>query len=120
MVLGPRSCGKTAVLQELFAKQADAVYVDCRTIDAATPAGLIQALLYTLAAKVPVDLQKNAEAALRQVPGVLAQFLRSMKLTEKDAAISSTGSIPVQDLVRAFLGSKERQQDLNAVYDALR
>ena len=67
-----------------------------------------------------MDLQKNAEAALRQVPGVLAEFLRSMKVTEKDAAFSSTGSIPVRDLVRAFLGSKERQQDLNAVYDALR
>ena len=120
MVLGPRSCGKTALLQELFAKQADAVYVDCRVIDAATPAGLIEVLLSKLAAKVPVDLQKNAEAALKKVPGVLTGLLRRMQLTEKDAALSSSVSVTVPDLVQAFLGSKERQQNLNAVYDALR
>jgi AAA+ ATPase superfamily predicted ATPase len=119
VVLGPQSGGKTAVLQERFVKQADAVYVNCRTSDTTTPEGLIEVLLSKLAAKVPVDLQSNAEAALQKVPGVLAGLLSSMKITEKDAALT-TVSITVSDLVKAFLGSKERQKNLNAVYDALR
>jgi hypothetical protein len=96
------------------------VYVDCRAIDATTPAGLIEALLSKLAARLP---QKKLEEL---APTLLAGVLSSVQLA---AEIGQPGKVSfiVKELVNAFQGSKgqqqqqqQQQQNLNAVYSALR
>lgn len=111
VVLGPRSCGKTCLLQDLFAKQRNAVYVDCRAIDATTPAGLIEALLSKLAARLP---QKKLEEL---APTLLAGVLSSVPLTAQNGHPGKV-SLIVKELVNAF--QQQQQQNLNAVYSALR
>jgi hypothetical protein len=56
-------CGKTAVLQNLYTKQEDAVYVDGRVLSRGSPTSLVKALLHELAATVPVNAAEQAIAA---------------------------------------------------------
>jgi len=112
VVLGPRSCGKTAVLQELFAKQADAVYIDCRGLSRGSPASLIKALLKELAAKAPVNATERAIAAFGQVA---ATVISNMKIDQKADGMSFT----ISEIAKRVLTSEPQQQDLDAVFQAL-
>jgi hypothetical protein len=111
VVTGPRNSGKTALLKDVFAHQADAVYVDCRTLDRGNPASLTKALLAELAAKAPASAVQQAA----EVCGKFAAVAADMEMQVKWDGSSYTTS----EIAQAFLTFQAHQQDLGDVFKAL-
>ena len=74
VVLGPRSCGKTATIKSYFADKKNAVYIDCRSIDASTPSSFVYALIKQLLPKIPRDTQKVVLETLASLPEWALRF----------------------------------------------
>ncbi len=122
VVLGPRSCGKTAILKSTFAGKKNALYIDCRSIDASSPATFVYALIKELLPKVPVSAEQVAIRALSLIPALALQIVGGLSITGKvDATPSET--INLAGLAKALLDKPieaQKLQELNELFAALR
>ena len=122
VVLGPRSCGKTAIIKSYFAGKKNALYIDCRDIDASSPATFVYALIKELLPKVPVSAEQVAIRALSLIPALALQLVGGLSITGKvDATPSET--INLAGLTKALLDKPteaQKVQGLNDLFAALR
>ena len=120
VVLGPSSCGKTATLKSYFSKKKNAVYIDCRTIDASTPKAFTYALIKQLLPKVPRD---NVQMALAVLPEMALKLATSLTFVGKLGATTREDvSANLAWLNKYMEKPVENQYDpsMNDLFDALR
>lgn len=122
VILGPRSCGKTAIIKSCFAGKKNALYIDCRDIDASSPATFVYALIKELLPKVPVSAEQLVIRALSLIPTFALQLAGGLSVTGKmDATPSET--INLAGLVKALLDKPiegQKAPGLNELFAALR
>jgi ABC-type phosphate transport system ATPase subunit len=82
VLVGPPSCGKTALLRDSYLNHAHAVYIDCREAAASTPGSFLSYMLTKLLKKVPVDAQKQAISVLKSIFQGVLKIPNTMKFTE--------------------------------------
>eukprot|EP00877_Chromochloris_zofingiensis_P014266 jgi/Chrzof1/9093/Cz03g35240.t1 len=129
VIVGPRSSGKTTLLQDFVRQQGAAqslAYIDCRTIDSSTPTGFAQALVKLgLPAMLRNLPAKQKERALRRLYQALAGVAAAVKMTEKGvlAAVGLTQqemSISLADTVKLYAGAVGNKvitsTDINTVF----
>ena len=117
VVLGPRSCGKTATMMSYFADKQDVVYIDCRTFDASTPKTFAYALIKQLLPKIPRD---TAQMVLKLLPEVAWKLATSMTIIGKMGTTTSEDvSLNLAGLNKQSNGS-QTEQSMNDVFEALR
>jgi GTPase SAR1 family protein len=120
VVLGPRSCGKTATMMSYFAHKQEAVYIDCRTIDASTPKLFAYALIEQLLPKIPQDTAQKVLAVLPELAWKLVTGMtfvgRMGATTSEDVTVNLAG---LNKLMEKSDGSKS-EKDPNDVFKALR
>ena len=68
LILGPRNCGKTAILKSFLEGKRHAVYVDCRAMDSSNPTTFTSRLLRQLQPIAPVNVRKTLSELLRAFP----------------------------------------------------
>jgi hypothetical protein len=115
-VLGPRSCGKTALLKEVLSDKPYTVYINCRGISASTPASFVQALLTNVLPKAPMSVQEIVMNSLQAVVGGLATKVSMASDVKEDFTFKPA------ELVRLIAGihRKTPAAGMNAFFDALR
>jgi len=115
-VLGPRSCGKTALLKEVLSDKPYTVYINCRGISASTPASFVQALLTNVLPKAPMSVQEIVMNSLQAVAGGLATKMSMASDVKEEFTFKPA------ELVKLLAGihSKTPETGMNAFFDALR
>ena len=83
VVLGPRSCGKTATMASYFSGKKNAVYIDCRAVDASTPTSFVYALLELLMQKIPREMHQVVLGMLATLPTLALKLAIGLMITEK-------------------------------------
>lgn len=120
VVLGPRSCGKTAVMKSYFSNKKNAVYIDCRTIDASTPKSFAYALIQQLLPKVPRD---NVQMALAALPELALKLATSMTFVGKLGATTSEDVSANLAWLNKYMEKpvgNQSEQSMNDLFNALR
>jgi hypothetical protein len=122
VIVGPRSSGKTAVLQAFQASNPKVVYVDCREYDISSPSKFIAAVL---------------DRALRCAPGSLQDLLvqrlvrfgpNAEQLASKIQAAATIADVPkfqlsitdLGGLFKSLVMSPEREGAADALYREIR
>jgi len=122
VVLGPRNCGKTALLKSVLKNEPYAAYIDCRAFDATTPATFVEALLTGVLPKLPQAAQDKWVQALPWLRDVFAAF--KLQVTSKDGVASEALTFSAADAIRTLFAGKDSAAStpatLNKAYDALR
>jgi hypothetical protein len=123
MVLGPRSCGKTATMASYFAGKQNAVYIDCRAVDASTPTSFVYALLELLLPKIPREMHQVALEMLAKLPKMALRLAAGVKITEKMGGTASEEiAVSLADLIKTLYEkapNAAQAEDLNEVFKVL-
>jgi ABC-type cobalamin/Fe3+-siderophores transport system ATPase subunit len=116
-VLGPRSCGKTALLKEVLGDKPYSVYINCRGISTSTPASFVEALLTSVLPKAPLSVQEMVMTSLRTLAGGLAAKV-SMASDAKEEFTFNPAELG--KLLAGVHSNKPPGAGMNALFDALR
>ncbi|GAX81399.1 hypothetical protein CEUSTIGMA_g8830.t1 [Chlamydomonas eustigma] len=125
VVLGPRSCGKTALLSSHFSARRDAVYINCRLFDATTPQDFMKEVLTVLIHKMSTLIEdKDSWEQLKRSlpPKILAGFASGFKITMRGAEMKSW-AYSLSELVKSIMSedpAKNEEPDMNALIKAFK
>ena len=123
VVLGPRSCGKTATMASYFAGKQNAVYIDCRAIDASTPTSFVYALLEQLMPKIPREMHQVVLGMLKTLPQLAWKLAGGLKFTEKMGGTASEEfAVSLADFTKALYDkapNAAQKEDMNEVFKVL-
>ncbi|GAX85481.1 hypothetical protein CEUSTIGMA_g12897.t1 [Chlamydomonas eustigma] len=120
VVLGPRSCGKTALLSSHFSQRRDAVYINCRVFDATTPQYFVNEVLKVLMDKMSTLMKEKDWEQLKKK--ILAGFASGFKSTMRGAEMTSWTFSPIE-LVKSIMSedpAKNEEPDMNALIKAFK
>ncbi|GAX76795.1 hypothetical protein CEUSTIGMA_g4241.t1 [Chlamydomonas eustigma] len=120
VVLGPRSCGKTALLSSHFSQRRDAVYINCRVFDATTPQYFVNEVLKVLMDKMSTLMKEKDWEQLKKK--ILAGFASGFKSTMRGAEMTSWTFSPIE-LVKSIMSvdpPKNKEPDMNALIEAFK
>ncbi|GAX81148.1 hypothetical protein CEUSTIGMA_g8581.t1 [Chlamydomonas eustigma] len=122
VVLGPRSCGKTALMSSHFSKRWDTVYINCRVFDATTPQYFVKEVLTVLMDKMPTLIEeKDWEQLIRSLPTkIVAGLASGLKSTMNGAEMTSWTFSPIE-LVKSIMSvdpAKNEEPGMNALMKA--
>jgi ABC-type cobalamin/Fe3+-siderophores transport system ATPase subunit len=122
VVLGPRSCGKTTLLKSLLKETPHAVFIDCREIDASTPATFVEALLTSILPKAPMQALEELLNKLRSVvmKGLSANVKWPLQGTgDNNSATKEEVTFSVTEAFKELVAGP-KQGSLNDVYKAFK
>ena len=116
VVLGPRNCGKTALLKEVFSEKPYTVYINCRGISTSTPANFVEAVLTNVLPKAPMSVQEMVMNSLQALAGGLAAKVSMARDVKEEFTFKPA------ELVELLAGirSKTPTGGMNAFFNALR
>ncbi|GAX86106.1 hypothetical protein CEUSTIGMA_g13519.t1 [Chlamydomonas eustigma] len=117
VVLGPRSCGKTALMSSHFSKRLDAVYINCREFDATTPQYFVKKVLKVLMDKIPTDWE---QLKMSLPPKIVAGLASAFESTMKGAEMTSW-TFSLSELVKSIMSGdpeKYKELDMNVLMEA--
>ncbi|GAX86645.1 hypothetical protein CEUSTIGMA_g14053.t1, partial [Chlamydomonas eustigma] len=118
VVLGPRSCGKTALMSSHFSKRLDAVYINCREFDATTPQDFVKEVLKVLMDKMSTLMKEKDWKQLQKK--IVAGLASGFKSTMRGAEMTSW-TFSLIELVKSIMSGdppKNEEPDMNALMKA--
>ncbi|GAX74431.1 hypothetical protein CEUSTIGMA_g1880.t1 [Chlamydomonas eustigma] len=111
VVLGPRSCGKTALLSDYFSNSLDSVYLDCRSIDSSSPQLFIRKVLMLLMEKMPMDWESLKKSIPKKVlMGITSGLTGSMTTSGTER---TSWTLRFSELIKALTSGKDDNVVLN-------
>ncbi|GAX78369.1 hypothetical protein CEUSTIGMA_g5811.t1 [Chlamydomonas eustigma] len=125
VVLGPRSCGKTALFSSHFSERQDTLYINCRDFDATIPQDFVKEVLKVLMDKMSTLIkEKDWEQLIRSLPPkILAGFASGFKINMTAARMKSWTFTLSDELVKSIMSvdpAKNEEPDMNALIKAFK
>jgi hypothetical protein len=117
VIVGPRNCGKTAILASWIELRPHVVYIDFRTIDSSTPAAFVAALLKQLLERAPEGVLPEVQQSLNVALSVASGLQATENIGGADLKFDFAKAISVGS--QAADGTFSPKY-MTAVFDALR
>jgi hypothetical protein len=122
VVVGPRNCGKTAVLQAFQARHPKVAYIDCRDYDVSSPRLFLVALLDRMLRRVPASLQEQVVQSLVSL-WTFENIIQGRIGADAANAVGAQLELSVGDLsrlLRSLVLSPQRKGTADIVYRQIR